>query len=305
MEWVEITAKTVEEAKERALDELGIGHDEAEFVVVEEPRRGLFRQTRGDARVRARVAPRTPRAKTDRRTRRARSSGGSEGSDELTTSSADASTKPAANDGGKAKPSKARSAAPKAAKSKTGNAKSGNAKSAGAGTTKSTKSKKEVDTTMTMTLDEQTAATEIFLAGLLDAFGSEGKIATERTDDANAQVNIEGADLGLLIGPRGQTLNAIQDLARVTLQKQAAGSWEGHVHVDVNGYRAKRSAALVAFAEKVAIEVRESGVAKALEPMSASDRKMVHDAVNEIDGVSTSSEGVAPRRWVKIIPDEA
>ena len=157
---------------------------------------------------------------------------------------------------------------------------------------------------MTMTLDEQVAATESFLSGLLEAIGLDGRITTERTDDANANVNIEGEDLGLLIGPRGQTMNAIQDLARITLQKRAAGSWEGHVHVDVNGYRAKRRAALVTFVEKVAADVVDSGKPKALEPMPSSDRKIVHDTVNGIDGVHTTSEGHEPRRWVMIAPDE-
>ncbi len=62
--------------------------------------------------------------------------------------------------------------------------------------------------------------------------------------------------------------------------------------------------ALGRFVEQVAADVLESGNAKALEPMSASDRKAVHDKVNEIDGVHTTSEGVDPRRWVKIVPDE-
>lgn len=158
---------------------------------------------------------------------------------------------------------------------------------------------------MSMTLDDQVSATESFLSGLLDAIGFEGTITVERTDDANAHVNVEGDNLGLLIGPRGNTMNAIQDLTRIMLQKQAAGSWEGHVHVDVNGYRAKRREALVAFVEKIAGEVLESGTAKALEPMSASDRKAVHDTVNGIDGVTTTSEGHEPKRWVKIVPVDA
>lgn len=158
---------------------------------------------------------------------------------------------------------------------------------------------------MTMTLDEQVAATESFLQGLLDAFGYSGEVTTDRTDDDNATVNVEGDGLGLLIGPRGQTMNAIQDLARISLQKQAGGSWEGHVHVDVNGYRAKRRDALVTFVEKIAEEVREDGKARALEPMPSSDRKLVHDTVNALDGVHTSSEGHEPRRWVVISADDA
>src|SRR6516165_4136967 len=70
MEWVETTGRTVEEAKELALDQLGVLEDDAEFDVVEEPRPGLFGRLRGEARVRARVRPTQPRPKTDRRDRR-------------------------------------------------------------------------------------------------------------------------------------------------------------------------------------------------------------------------------------------
>src|SRR5438270_745229 len=72
MEWVETTGKTVDEAKEAALDQLGVHEDDAEFEVVEEPRTGLFGRTRGEARVRARVRPTVPRPKTERGNRRRR-----------------------------------------------------------------------------------------------------------------------------------------------------------------------------------------------------------------------------------------
>jgi len=63
MEWVETTGETLEEAKEAALDQLGVAEDDAEFEVIEEPKQGLFGRTRGEARVRARVKPSTPRGK--------------------------------------------------------------------------------------------------------------------------------------------------------------------------------------------------------------------------------------------------
>ncbi len=278
MEWIEITAKTIAEAEEAALDELGIDRDEVEFVIVEEPKVGLFRQVRGTARLRARVAPRTPRAKSDRRNRRPRN-------DERADSRSEKPARPA--------------------KSRT--TQKADRQAPGRSAPKSAKPQptREEGTTMTMTLDEQVAAAEKFLQGLLEAGGFAGALTSERTDEANAHLNIVGDDLGLLIGPRGQTMNALQDLTRIVLQKQAAGSWEGHVHVDVNGYRAKRRDALIKFATTVADEVRTSGTPKALEPMSSADRKAVHDAINAIDGVHTSSEGHEPRRWVKIIPGDA
>lgn len=156
---------------------------------------------------------------------------------------------------------------------------------------------------MPMTLDQQVESAESFLTGLLAAFGLDGQVEIDRVDDDNAELNIVGSDLGILIGPRGQTLNAIQELTRISLQQKAAGSWQGHVHVDVSGYRGQRREALARFVANVANDVLSSGTAKALEPMSASDRKAVHDAVNGIEGVHTTSEGTEPRRWVKIVPD--
>src|SRR5262245_20436955 len=70
MEWVETTARTVEEAKDRALDQLGVHEEDAEFEILDEPRPGLFGRMRGEARVRARVRPTRPRPKAERRERR-------------------------------------------------------------------------------------------------------------------------------------------------------------------------------------------------------------------------------------------
>ncbi|HET7523029.1 MAG TPA: Jag N-terminal domain-containing protein, partial [Acidimicrobiales bacterium] len=72
MEWVETTGKTLEEAREAALDQLGVDEIDAEFEVLEQPKAGLFGRVRGEARVRARVKPTAPRAKEDRRDRRRR-----------------------------------------------------------------------------------------------------------------------------------------------------------------------------------------------------------------------------------------
>jgi spoIIIJ-associated protein len=72
--------------------------------------------------------------------------------------------------------------------------------------------------------------------------------------------------------------------------------------VDVNGYRKRRQDALARFAQQVAAEVRESNTRRALEPMPPADRKVVHDAVNEVPGVTTTSEGEEPYRRVVLIP---
>jgi len=154
-----------------------------------------------------------------------------------------------------------------------------------------------------VTVEQQADLTEEFLTGLLDAFGVTGSLERETVDEDTIEVQVAGDDLGLLIGPKGQTLLAVQDIARTFVQRKATGLHQGRVRIDVGGYRQRRREALQRFARQVATEVEASGVQKALEPMAAGDRKVVHDEVNLIEGVRTISEGEDPRRRVVIIPE--
>jgi spoIIIJ-associated protein len=145
---------------------------------------------------------------------------------------------------------------------------------------------------------------EAFVRGLLDVFGSDYQVDRHQLDDETLEIAVEGEGLGLLIGQRGQTLSAVQELARTVVQRRAPGH-HGRVVVDVAGYRAARREALERFTRTVADQVRSSGVPRVLEPMPPADRKVVHDTVNSLDGVVTSSEGEEPRRRVVIAPDPA
>ncbi len=142
---------------------------------------------------------------------------------------------------------------------------------------------------------------ETFVRGLLDTFGSTYEIGRQQLDDETVEIAVEGDDLGLLIGQRGQTLSAVQELARTVVQRRAPG-YNGRVVVDVSGYRRHRREALERFTRNVAEQVVASGVPRVLEPMPPADRKVVHDTVNTIEGVVTSSEGEEPRRRVVISP---
>jgi spoIIIJ-associated protein len=152
-------------------------------------------------------------------------------------------------------------------------------------------------------LQAHTAIVTEFITGLVDAFGYDGEIETEDLDDENVEVRVRGSDLGLMVGPKGNTLTAIQELSRTVVHRRVPGTAEGRVRIDVAGYRQRRREALERFTQSVAAEVRESGVQKALEPMNPADRKVVHDTVNEIDGVTTLSEGEEPRRRVVVVPE--
>ena len=140
-----------------------------------------------------------------------------------------------------------------------------------------------------------------FVAGLVEAFGLRGDTTAKLGED-DIEVAVTGADLGLLVGPRGQTLQAVQELTRSVAQRnnQRASS---RLTVDIAGYRERRRQALTRFATQIAGEVLSTGSQRALEPMSSVDRKIVHDTVQGISGVVSLSEGEDPRRYVLIRPE--
>lgn len=155
-----------------------------------------------------------------------------------------------------------------------------------------------VSTEEDVPIEEQAAAAEEFTRGLVEAFDLGGTVSTVIDDDV-VTVQVDGQNLGLLVGPKGATLHAIEELVRTVVQRQT----DGHgvrIHVDVAGYRAKRREALEDFTKKLVDKVLDTGKAQALEPMSAADRKVVHDTAATFDGIMTESDGEEPRRRVVI-----
>jgi len=151
-----------------------------------------------------------------------------------------------------------------------------------------------------MSVEQQAAMAEEFVRGVVECFDAEATTSV-LVEDTVVNVSVSGDDLGLLVGPRGATLDALQELTRTVVQRR--GEEHGtRIVVDVAGFRARRTAALEAFVRRVVDDVLASGTPEALEPMSASDRKIVHDTANSIEGVETISEGVDPRRYVVIRP---
>lgn len=279
MQWIETTGRSIEEAKDLALNQLGIAEEDAEFEVVEEPSTGLFGRTRGEARVRARVRPSTPRAKTERRDRRGRDGGREGGRDGRSRSrerSGEQRRERGDRDGGR------------------DGARNGDRRERTPREERPPREKVDVDPALV----GQAAAD--FLGGLVEAFGSKGAVTVNRDDD-EIEVRVDGTELGLLVGPGGATLLAIQDLVRVASQRRL-GDQDTRLRIDIAGYRERRREALGRFAEKVAADVIESGSARMLEPMTSADRKVVHDTLAEIEGVTTRSEGEEPRRRVVVEP---
>lgn len=144
------------------------------------------------------------------------------------------------------------------------------------------------------------AAAVTFLTGLVDAFGLEADVTLHDVED-EMEVRVDGDNLGIMVGPRGATLLAIQDITRVASQRRL-GDHQTRLRIDVAGYREKRRDALARFAHKVAADVQESGEERVLEPMPSADRKVIHDTLGDVDGVVTRSEGDDPRRYVVVAP---
>ena len=312
MEWVETTGKTIDEAKDAALDQLGVDEQDAEFEVVEEPRAGLFGRTRGEARVRARVLPTQPRPKVERRDRKPRSGrtgerkkpGGGARTADTPAVSAEADAPAAAADDAVAT-DVAVAEAPRPSNGGAARPRRGGGRNGTRGPNGNRADRDDDDGSKDMSeteLMEQAEVVKSFLLDLLDAFGLDGEVSAAPAEEGAVELDVTGADLGLLIGPKGQTLQAIQELSRSALQRQKPGETHARVRVDVSGYRQRRREALERFVQDIAQQVKESGVQKALEPMSPPDRKVVHDTVNEIDGVTTISEGEDARRRVVILP---
>ena len=291
MEWVETTGRTVEEAVDAALDQLGVAEEDLEYEVLDEPKAGLLGRLGGrEARIRARVRPLSREKPGDRRRRDRRPRPGRGGGGAGTRVGGDgAPAKPAATGGGASGRSGSSRRRRRRPRRPAGTAASA-APNEGA-------TVEELD----VPIEEQAETAETFTRGLIEAFGARATVESRIEDEEIILVDVVGDNLGLLVGPRGATLSALEELVRTVVQRHTGGHG-ARINVDVGGYRAKRRQALAEFTRDLAQKVLESGREQALEPMAASDRKVVHDAVAEIDGVTTGSEGEEPRRRVVIRP---
>jgi spoIIIJ-associated protein len=144
---------------------------------------------------------------------------------------------------------------------------------------------------------EVAAVGEEFVAGMLAAMGLEAEVSSS-VEGESAFVDVTGEGLGILIGRRGQTLDALQEVARTAVQRRVRSRIR--LLVDVEGYRARRRKSLAEYATAMAERAKERGTEIELEPMTAYERKIVHDAVGEVEGASSFSEGVEPYRKVVV-----
>ena len=142
------------------------------------------------------------------------------------------------------------------------------------------------------------AATESFLRGLLDRMGVKAEITIRDRDNGGLLVELSGPGMGAVIGRRGETLDAIQHLTNYAVNR--GSEKRCHISVDAESYRAKREESLVHLAEKMAAKVVKYKRSMALEPMNSYERHVIHTALQNYEGVSTSSTGTEPNRRVVV-----
>ena len=137
-----------------------------------------------------------------------------------------------------------------------------------------------------------------YLEELLDIADLDGDLDMDVEGD-RASVQIDGDDLGLLVGSNGEVLEALQELTRLAVYRETGE--RSRLMLDVGGHRAAQRTRLVALARTSIAEVSDSGQPLSLDPMSAFERKVVHDAVAAA-GLTSESEGAEPKRHVVILP---
>jgi spoIIIJ-associated protein len=146
---------------------------------------------------------------------------------------------------------------------------------------------------------EPAVALEELLEELVDGLGLDAEIEVEETDGV-LKGSLRGEDVGLFIGRRGQTIDAVQHLAQRIVFREGPSSVR--VAIDADGYRQRRAETLQADAEQAAEEALRSGRPVELEPMPAAERRIVHEFLRELGGVETHSEGEEPERRLVVSP---
>ena len=146
--------------------------------------------------------------------------------------------------------------------------------------------------------DAEFAAVRGFISGLMERMGVEAEIEISRGDNGGIKVKLSGSGLGAIIGRRGETLDAIQHLTNYVVNRDSDKRM--HISVDAENYRAKREESLTKLAEKMAEKAIKYKRSMALEPMNSYERHVIHTALQNYEGVTTSSTGVEPNRRVVV-----
>lgn len=285
MRVVERTGRTIDDAVQEALRHLGVQRDEVDVEVLEEPSRGLFGLLGSRrARVRVRLKPGVEPGRPD------------DGADEidyiaplqgaLDTGLDEGPRQQEARD----EQPETDAAAP-AARAHTERTPPATAPEPSA---------EEEQPDEQHLHEEKIEMAQQFLAGVLERMEVDAALEMRIDEDEVVHLNIAGDELGLVIGRRGQTLDALQFLTNQVTNK--LGGPRMRIVLDAEGYRARRAEALASLGRRMARRVRRDGREVSLEPMNAFERRIVHITLAEEDDVQTYSEGRDPHRRVIIAP---
>ncbi len=298
-DWVEVRARGIDAAVEHALKELGVASREAvEIEVIEEPSRGFLGVGGRDAVVRVKPLPK----KRPPRRRRQKGGGKDAGAGRV-------SGKPEeSKSGGSGRP-RANSRKTESKRDDKGGPKrdARTAQSGGRGK-QVPKEKAKVEGKPRsaegekVDVEEQAAVVSDFLDGLLDAFGIEGTVQV-RVDGDIIYADVSGGQSEALVGQKGAILQSVLELTRTVVQRKTQAG--ARLRVDIGGYMERRREALKIYAGRLAERIVAEGGEVMLEPMNPADRKVVHDAVAEVEGVRSFSEGEEPDRSVVIAAEES
>lgn len=269
MAYVEVKAKTVEMAIEAAMRELGVS-DRArlDIEVLQEPERGFLGFGGQDAVVK--VAEKEGKGRRRNR-KRARTKNGSK--------------------------AKGEGSAPQQRRERPAPSKGGNQDGNNGRNEKGERGPRRDDDRSDVDVSGQEPLVRQFLEGLLGALNLEGEVGTKVEEDVII-ANVVGDQTEALVGTRGTVMEAVHELTKTVLQRSA--QQPARVRIDIAGYAERRRQALTIYAGELIDQVLEEGGELMLEPMSASDRKVIHDAVAAREGVRSYSEGEAPSRYVVI-----
>lgn len=287
MEWVEVTGSTVEIAVEAALEELGIDSVEnAEVEVLQKAAGGFLGMGSRPAIVKVVKAP----SRSKRRRRRGGSSGQPQPQPQQQQQQQQQNQhKKRQQQQGETQAAKSGQRSQRRRAQQDGKGRSMENGQAG----------NKTERPEPAPIEEQAKVATAFLDGLLDAFGLEGEI-TSRIEDDVLYLDVVGDQTEALVGAKGAAMYSVLELTRTTVQRKTFGA--PRMRIDIAGYGARRREALTIYTHRLAEQVVAEGGEVMLEPMNAADRKVVHDAAGEIDGVRTHSEGEDPRRAVVISP---
>ena len=269
MSYIDVTGKTEEEAIRKALEQLGMERDDVSVEILERAKSGFLGIGSSPARVRVTYGP----------------------------AESEVIPEPI-------KPAKPERKAPEKEPVKKEAAQKEPPKPQPPRQEKKPEEKKPeapVHTELPLCDDDNARRIAAFLTGLLRQMESEAEVKVYEVEKGRYKAILEGEKLGQLIGRRGETLDAIQQLTNYAVNSGA--DKRIRIHVDAENYRRKREQSLESLAVKVADKVKRYHRSVTLEPMNAYERHVIHAALQEVEGVTTYSIGTEPSRRIVVAYD--